>query len=121
MATIARSLSTKSRLRTRGPLSTITVITSHQVHTTARLALHVPTHWQPLAHRGLVVRWVVLLTVPCTVNSVAWAPHEHGLILACASSDGKASILTHKGKQQLSEHQLDDVRPSLTLCVCVRL
>lgn len=56
VATIARSLSTKSRLRTRGPLSTTTVITSHQVHTTARLALHVPTHWQPLAHRGLLVR-----------------------------------------------------------------
>lgn len=32
-----------------------------------------------------------------SVNSVAWAPHEHGLVLACASSDGRVSILTHKG------------------------
>lgn len=32
------------------------------------------------------------------VNSVAWAPHELGAILACASSDGKISILEYKGK-----------------------
>ena len=31
------------------------------------------------------------------VNSVAWAPHEYGLILACASSDGFISVLTYKG------------------------
>lgn len=31
------------------------------------------------------------------VNSVAWAPHELGAILACASSDGKISILEYKG------------------------
>jgi protein transport protein SEC13 len=30
------------------------------------------------------------------VNSVAWAPHELGAILACASSDGKVSVLTFK-------------------------
>lgn len=28
-----------------------------------------------------------------TVNSVAWAPHEFGLLLACGSSDGKVSIV----------------------------
>ncbi|GLG99118.1 hypothetical protein R5R35_012173 [Gryllus longicercus] len=28
-----------------------------------------------------------------SVNSVAWAPHEFGLILACGSSDGSVSIL----------------------------
>lgn len=27
------------------------------------------------------------------MNSIAWAPHEYGLMLACASSDGKLSIL----------------------------
>ncbi|KAJ3333696.1 GTPase-activating protein S13, partial [Kappamyces sp. JEL0680] len=31
-----------------------------------------------------------------SVNSLSWAPHEWGLILACASSDGKISILTYK-------------------------
>lgn len=30
-----------------------------------------------------------------SVNSVAWAPHEFGLILACGSSDGSVSILTN--------------------------
>ncbi len=29
-----------------------------------------------------------------TVNSVAWAPSEHGLIFACGSSDGSISIVT---------------------------
>ena len=32
-----------------------------------------------------------------SVNSVSWAPHELGAILACASSDGKISVLTFKG------------------------
>ncbi|KAG5730182.1 3'(2'),5'-bisphosphate nucleotidase [Termitomyces sp. T112] len=31
-----------------------------------------------------------------SVNSVSWAPHELGAILACASSDGKLSVLTFK-------------------------
>lgn len=31
-----------------------------------------------------------------SVNAVAWAPHEFGLSLACASSDGKVSILTYQ-------------------------
>jgi protein transport protein SEC13 len=29
-----------------------------------------------------------------SVNSIAWAPHELGSILACASSDGNVSVLT---------------------------
>lgn len=33
-----------------------------------------------------------------TVNSVSWAPHELGAILACASSDGKISVLTFKSQ-----------------------
>lgn len=33
--------------------------------------------------------------LPCrAVNAIAWAPHELGPILACASSDGKVSVLT---------------------------
>lgn len=39
----------------------------------------------------------ILMCVYCIVNSVAWAPHELGAILACASSDGKISILEYKG------------------------
>jgi hypothetical protein len=35
----------------------------------------------------------------CLVNSVSWAPHELGAILACASSDGKLSVLTFKGNE----------------------
>ncbi|KAL4065763.1 WD40-repeat-containing domain protein [Scleroderma yunnanense] len=31
-----------------------------------------------------------------SVNSVSWAPHELGATLACASSDGKVSVLTFK-------------------------
>jgi protein transport protein SEC13 len=32
--------------------------------------------------------------ISLTVNSVAWAPFEHGPILACASSDSKVSVVT---------------------------
>ena len=38
------------------------------------------------------------LTSFSTVNSVSWAPHELGAILACASSDGKISVLTFKSQ-----------------------
>jgi protein transport protein SEC13 len=31
-----------------------------------------------------------------SVNSIAWAPYETGLILACASSDGSFSIITYQ-------------------------
>ena len=32
-----------------------------------------------------------------SVNSVCFAPHELGLVLACGSSDGSVSILTSTG------------------------
>ena len=32
-----------------------------------------------------------------SVNSISWAPHDYGLILACASSDGRISVLEYKG------------------------
>ncbi|KAN0078310.1 WD40-repeat-containing domain protein [Tylopilus felleus] len=35
-----------------------------------------------------------------SVNSISWAPHELGAILACASSDGKLSVLTFKDDGQ---------------------
>ncbi|KAJ1550352.1 GTPase-activating protein S13, partial [Nowakowskiella sp. JEL0078] len=34
-----------------------------------------------------------LPNVSFEVNAVTWAPHEYGLILACASSDGRISVL----------------------------
>lgn len=40
--------------------------------------------------------WNLNIPTRLTVNSVAWAPHELGAILACASSDGKISVLTFK-------------------------
>jgi hypothetical protein len=33
----------------------------------------------------------------CSVNSVCWAPHDFGLILACGSSDGSISVITYSG------------------------
>ncbi|CAJ0760608.1 7698_t:CDS:2 [Entrophospora sp. SA101] len=41
------------------------------------------------------------------INSVAWAPHEIGPILACASSDGKVSILTFKDDGTWDAHLYD--------------
>ncbi|KZT03050.1 protein transporter SEC13 [Laetiporus sulphureus 93-53] len=35
-----------------------------------------------------------------SVNSVSWAPHELGAMLACASSDGTLSVLTFKNDGQ---------------------
>jgi protein transport protein SEC13 len=32
-----------------------------------------------------------------SVNSVSWAPHDFGLILACASSDGHVSVISFRG------------------------
>lgn len=37
-----------------------------------------------------------------SVNSVSWAPHELGAIVACASSDGKLSVLTFKSTCRLT-------------------
>ena len=34
-----------------------------------------------------------------SVNAVAWAPHEYGLVLACASSDGQVSVLQFQPQQ----------------------
>ncbi len=36
------------------------------------------------------------------VNSIAWAPYEHGLMLACASSDSRVSIIKHQGELSLA-------------------
>ena len=32
-----------------------------------------------------------------SINSIAWSPQEFGLSLACGSSDGYISVITHRG------------------------
>jgi protein transport protein SEC13 len=41
-----------------------------------------------------------------SVNSIAWAPRQYGLRLACASSDEHVSILAHSGGGQWSSTML---------------
>ena len=42
------------------------------------------------------------------MNSVAWAPHEYGLILGCASADGYVSILKHMPDDSWEMTPLED-------------
>ncbi|GAC72365.1 vesicle coat complex COPII, subunit SEC13 [Moesziomyces antarcticus T-34] len=42
------------------------------------------------------------LSLCLTVNSISWAPHELGSILACASSDGNVSVLAFNSKSRTS-------------------
>ena len=39
----------------------------------------------------------ILILLLFSVNSLSWAPHEFGLILACGSSDGSVSVLSSTG------------------------
>jgi protein transport protein SEC13 len=41
-----------------------------------------------------------------SVNTVAWAPHEAGCLLACASSDGQVSVLEFRDNSTQPEHTL---------------
>lgn len=47
---------------------------------------------------GELLRHLCFLLLTGAVNSVSWAPHELGAMLACASSDGKISVLTFKSE-----------------------
>lgn len=40
-----------------------------------------------------------------SVNSVAWAPHTFGLVLAAACSDGTVSIFTHQSHNNTWDHK----------------
>jgi len=42
-----------------------------------------------------------------SVNSIAWAPHELGLVLACASSDSTISTLTHEAGDSFVARRFD--------------
>lgn len=61
-----------------------TMCIRHQVHS----SYYYHENWR--GFDSLVINFI-------TVNSVAWAPHELGAMLACASSDGKISVLEYKG------------------------
>lgn len=55
-----------------------------------------------------------------TVNSVCWAPHDYGLILACGSSDGAISLLTYTGEGQWEVKKINNahtVSPTPTFCM----
>lgn len=41
---------------------------------------------------------VLFLMELILVNTVAWAPYEYGLMLACGSSDGSISVISSTGK-----------------------
>ncbi|KAG8235001.1 hypothetical protein J437_LFUL013881 [Ladona fulva] len=51
----------------------------------------------PSNRAGHAQKWSVGRSKDPSVNSIRWAPHEFGLILACGSSDGAISLLTHSG------------------------
>merc|ERR1711954_452480 len=43
-----------------------------------------------------------------SVNSVQWAPHDHGLILACGSSDGAISVLTYSANNTWESEKINN-------------
>lgn len=51
----------------------------------------------PMTLQYLSNIFVFLYDFP-TVNSIQWAPHEWGLILACGSSDESFSIISTSGQ-----------------------
>ena len=45
---------------------------------------------------------------PFTVNSVSWAPHEFGLMLACGSSDSSISVVSSSGDGQWDAKKINN-------------
>lgn len=80
--------------------STWIKIKEHTLHTASGI-------YQP----PYVIKQFLIRVFGTTVNSVSWAPHELGAILACASSDGKVSVLSFKSRS--IPHML--VSPSLDI------
>lgn len=63
---------------------------------------------------------VCSLCLLSTVNSVCWAPHDYGLILACGSSDGAISLLTYTGEGQWEVKKINNahtVSPDPAFCM----
>ncbi|KAE8699671.1 Protein transport protein SEC13-like protein B [Hibiscus syriacus] len=46
-----------------------------------------------------------------SVNSIAWAPHELGLCLACGSSDGNISVFTARDDGGWDTNRIEDAHP----------
>jgi protein transport protein SEC13 len=46
-----------------------------------------------------------------SVNSICWAPQEFGLCLACGSSDGTISVLTHKADGSWEKAKIEQAHP----------
>ncbi|KAI9390142.1 hypothetical protein POPTR_008G141300v4 [Populus trichocarpa] len=46
-----------------------------------------------------------------SVNSIAWAPHELGLSLACGSSDGNISVFTARADGNWDTSRIDQAHP----------
>jgi len=46
-----------------------------------------------------------------SVNTVAWAPYEYGLMLACGSSDGSISIISSTGDGRWTTKKIADCHP----------
>lgn len=46
-----------------------------------------------------------------SVNTVAWAPSEFGLIFACGSSDGSISIVSLNGDGSWQPRKIENVHP----------
>ena len=53
-----------------------------------------------------------------SVNSLSWAPHELGPILACASSDGKVSVLSFGSTLFLKQVRFSHELTTLPLLPC---
>ena len=43
-----------------------------------------------------------------SVNSVQWAPHDFGLILACGSSDGSISVLSYSANNTWDAEKINN-------------
>ncbi|XP_043375738.1 protein SEC13 homolog isoform X3 [Dermochelys coriacea] len=56
--------------------------------------------WLPKCHTSQSPESNPIFNMFLTVNSVCWAPHDYGLILACGSSDGAISLLSYTGDGQ---------------------
>ena len=51
---------------------------------------------------------ISLILFSSCVVSVAWAPHDFGLVLACGSSDGAISVLTYSSNNQWEAEKINN-------------
>ncbi|CAN1215745.1 Protein transport protein SEC13 homolog B [Linum perenne] len=71
-------------------------------------------HQGPVWQEGNPNEWIqahVFDDHKSSVNSIAWAPHELGLCLACGSSDGNISVFTARGDGGWDTSRIDQAHP----------